>query len=112
MRVKRRAMQDGKSERRRHGVVRHGHGGSGRRDGIASLWERTDARFSLTVQASDATGWSAAAHRSIDRLHVQERTLAAIIKRRSVARTSRKSYRRALHGHPGTGGGRRTAPAG
>lgn len=42
--------------------------------------ERTDARFSLTVQAGDATGWSAAAHRSIDHLKIQERTLAAINK--------------------------------
>lgn len=41
---------------------------------------RADARFSLTVQAGDATGWSAAAHRSIDHLRVQERTLAAIKK--------------------------------
>jgi len=48
--------------------------------GLRAYEERTDARFSLTVQAGDATGWSAAAHRSIDRLHVQERTLAAIIK--------------------------------
>lgn len=50
-------------------------------------WEtRTKAQFSLTVQAGDgtgatgATGWSAAAHRSIDHLKVQERTLAAIDK--------------------------------
>ena len=42
--------------------------------------ERTDARFSLTVQAGDATGWSAAAHRSIDHLKIQERTLSAINK--------------------------------
>lgn len=42
--------------------------------------ERTDARFSVTVQAGDATGWSAAAHRSIDHLKIQERTLAAIHK--------------------------------
>jgi predicted Zn-dependent protease len=42
--------------------------------------ERTDARFSLTVQAEDATGWSAAAHRSIDHLKIQERTLTAIDK--------------------------------
>lgn len=42
--------------------------------------ERTDARFSLTVQAGEATGWSAAAHRSIDHLKIQERTLAAIHK--------------------------------
>lgn len=41
---------------------------------------RADARFSLTVQAGDATGWSAAVHRSIDHLKVQERTLAAIAK--------------------------------
>ncbi|CAE6711936.1 MAG: TldD/PmbA family protein [Nitrospira sp.] len=48
--------------------------------GLRAYEERTEARFSLTVQAGDATGWSAAAHRSIDRLHIQERTLAAIIK--------------------------------
>ena len=48
--------------------------------GLRAYEERTEARFSLTVQAGEATGWSAAAHRSIDRLHVQERTLAAIIK--------------------------------
>jgi predicted Zn-dependent protease len=42
--------------------------------------QRTDARFSLTVQEGDATGWSAAAHRSIDHLRIQERTLAAIQK--------------------------------
>ena len=42
--------------------------------------ERSDARFSLTVQAGDATGWSAAAHRSIDHLRIQERTLSAIHK--------------------------------
>lgn len=48
--------------------------------GLRAYEERTEGRFSLTVQAGDATGWSAAAHRSIDRLHVQERTLAAIIK--------------------------------
>lgn len=40
--------------------------------------ERTEARFSLTVQSDDATGWSAAAHRSIDHLKIQERTLTAI----------------------------------
>jgi len=48
--------------------------------GLRAHEERTEGRFSLTVQAGEATGWSAAAHRSIDRLHVQERTLAAIIK--------------------------------
>lgn len=41
---------------------------------------RGEARFSLTVQAGDATGWSAAAHRSVDHLKVQERTLSAIAK--------------------------------
>jgi predicted Zn-dependent protease len=48
--------------------------------GLSAYEERTEARFSLTVQAGDATGWSAASHRSIDHLHVQERTLAAINK--------------------------------
>jgi predicted Zn-dependent protease len=46
--------------------------------GLFAHEERTDARFSLTVQAGEATGWAAAAHRSIDHLKVQERTLAAI----------------------------------
>jgi len=46
--------------------------------GLFAHEERTDARFSLTVQAGEATGWSAAAHRSIDHLRIQERTLAAI----------------------------------
>ena len=48
--------------------------------GLFAHEERTDARFSLTVQAGEATGWSAAAHRSIDHLRVQERTLTAINK--------------------------------
>ena len=48
--------------------------------GLFSHEERTDARFSLTVQAGEATGWGAAAHRSIDHLRVQERTLTAINK--------------------------------
>ncbi len=48
--------------------------------GLFGYERRTDARFSLTVQAGDATGWSAAAHRSIDHLKVQERTLVAIAK--------------------------------
>jgi predicted Zn-dependent protease len=46
--------------------------------GLFAHEERTDARFSLTVQANEATGWGSAAHRSIDHLKVQERTLAAI----------------------------------
>ncbi|MBH0201971.1 MAG: TldD/PmbA family protein [Nitrospira sp.] len=48
--------------------------------GLFGYEVRGDARFSLTVQAGDATGWSAAAHRSIDHLKIQERTLAAIAK--------------------------------
>ncbi|MEO5865116.1 MAG: TldD/PmbA family protein [Nitrospiraceae bacterium] len=48
--------------------------------GLFAHEERTDARFSLTVQAGEATGWAAAAHRSIDHLRVQERTLTAIHK--------------------------------
>lgn len=48
--------------------------------GLTAYEERTEARFSLTVQAGDATGWAAAAHRSLDRLHIQERTLTAISK--------------------------------
>ena len=53
--------------------------------GLLACEERTEARFSLTVQAGEATGWSAAAHRSIDHLHVQERTLAAINKAKRSA---------------------------
>src|SRR5690349_11217207 len=49
-------------------------------NGLFAQEERTEARFSLTVQAEDATGWSAAAHRSIDHLKIQDRTLAAISK--------------------------------
>jgi predicted Zn-dependent protease len=49
-------------------------------NGLFGYERRADARFSLTVQADDATGWSAASHRSIDHLKVQERTLAAIAK--------------------------------
>ncbi|MFO0732167.1 MAG: metallopeptidase TldD-related protein [Nitrospiraceae bacterium] len=48
--------------------------------GLNAYEERTEARFSITVQAGDATGWAAASHRSIDHLRVQERTLAAITK--------------------------------
>jgi predicted Zn-dependent protease len=49
-------------------------------NGLFAQEERTEARFSLTVQAEDATGWSAAAHRSIDHLKIQDRTLSAITK--------------------------------
>ncbi|MGE0467817.1 MAG: TldD/PmbA family protein [Nitrospira sp.] len=48
--------------------------------GLFGYERRADASFSLTVQAGDATGWCAAAHRSIDHLRVQERTLATISK--------------------------------
>jgi predicted Zn-dependent protease len=49
-------------------------------NGLFAQEERTEARFSLTVQSEDATGWSAAAHRSIDHLKIQDRTLTAINK--------------------------------
>jgi predicted Zn-dependent protease len=49
-------------------------------NGLFAQEERSEARFSLTVQADDATGWSAAAHRSIDHLKIQDRTLSAINK--------------------------------
>ena len=49
-------------------------------NGLFGYEARTDARFSITVQAGDATGWGAAAHRSVDHLKIQERTLAAINK--------------------------------
>lgn len=49
-------------------------------NGLFGHEERTEARFSLTVQAEEATGWSAAAHRSIDHLKIQDRTLSAINK--------------------------------
>ena len=49
-------------------------------NGLFVQEERTEARFSLTVQTEDATGWSAAAHRSIDHLKIQDRTLSAISK--------------------------------
>jgi predicted Zn-dependent protease len=49
-------------------------------NGLFGCEARADARCSLTVQAGDATGWSAAAHRSVDHLKIQERTLVAITK--------------------------------
>ena len=49
-------------------------------NGLFAQEDRSEARFSLTVQAEDATGWSAAAHRSIDHLKIQDRTLSAINK--------------------------------
>lgn len=53
--------------------------------GLDAYEARTEARYSLTVQAGDATGWAAAAHRSIDHLKVQERTLLAIDKAKRAA---------------------------
>jgi predicted Zn-dependent protease len=50
--------------------------------GLSAYEERTDARFSVTVQAEDATGWASAAHRSVDHLRVSERTQIAIEKAR------------------------------
>lgn len=46
--------------------------------GLFAHEARTEARFSLTVQDGEATGWASAAHRSIDHLKIQDRTLAAI----------------------------------
>ena len=48
--------------------------------GLFAYEQRTDARFSLTVQAGEATGWGASAHRSIDQLKIYERTITAITK--------------------------------
>ncbi|MGH7181720.1 MAG: metallopeptidase TldD-related protein, partial [Nitrospiraceae bacterium] len=48
--------------------------------GLFAHEERTEARFSLTAQAGEATGWVATAHRSIDHLRIQERALTAIDK--------------------------------
>jgi predicted Zn-dependent protease len=50
--------------------------------GLFAFEERTDARFSVTVQSGEATGWASAAHRSIDHLSVAERTQIAIQKAR------------------------------
>jgi predicted Zn-dependent protease len=77
--------------------------------GLRAYEERTEARFSLTVQAGEATGWSAAAHRSIDRLHVQERTLAAIIKAKRGADEPRELPPGRYTVIPGAGGCRRAA---
>ena len=48
--------------------------------GLFAHEQRTDSRFSLTVQADDATGWTAAWHRSINHLNVSDRTKFAIEK--------------------------------
>jgi len=49
-------------------------------NGLFGYETRTEARFGITVHMDDATGWNAAAHRSIDHLKIQERTLTAIDK--------------------------------
>jgi predicted Zn-dependent protease len=69
------------------GIVSSAHSAVGvaANNGLFAYEERTDARFSLTVQAGEATGWAAAAHRSIDHLKIQERTLAAIGKAKRSA---------------------------
>jgi predicted Zn-dependent protease len=54
--------------------------GAAASSGLFAYEQRTEARFSLTVQAGEASGWAAAAHRSIDHLKIQERTLTAIDK--------------------------------
>ena len=54
--------------------------GAAASSGLFAYEQRTEARFSLTVQAGEASGWAAAAHRSIDHLRIQERTLTAIDK--------------------------------
>jgi predicted Zn-dependent protease len=48
--------------------------------GLFAHEQRTDSRFSLTAQAGESTGWTAAWHRSIDHLHVSDRTRVAIEK--------------------------------
>ena len=48
--------------------------------GLFAHESRTDSRFSLTVQAAEGSGWTAAWHRSIDHLKVSDRTRVAIEK--------------------------------
>ena len=48
--------------------------------GLFAFEERTDSRFSITVQNGDGSGWAAGAHRSIDHLQIPERTWVAIEK--------------------------------
>jgi predicted Zn-dependent protease len=43
---------------------------------------RTDSSFSITATVGEASGWAAGAHRSVDRLAVNERTRLAIHKAR------------------------------
>jgi len=46
--------------------------------GLFAYEPRTEARFSLTAQTDDASGWTAAVHRSIEKLNVVNRSLLAI----------------------------------
>lgn len=46
--------------------------------GLFAYEPRTEARFSLTAQGDDASGWTAAVHRSIEKLDVVNRSLLAI----------------------------------
>jgi predicted Zn-dependent protease len=46
--------------------------------GLFAYEPRTEARFSLTAQKDDASGWTAAIHRSLNKLHVENRSLLAI----------------------------------
>ncbi|HZS94178.1 MAG TPA: DNA gyrase modulator, partial [Chloroflexota bacterium] len=48
--------------------------------GLFAYEQRTDAKFSLTAIAGEASGWSANVHRSIERLDVTNRTEIAIRK--------------------------------
>ncbi|MFO0775217.1 MAG: metallopeptidase TldD-related protein [Nitrospiraceae bacterium] len=48
--------------------------------GLRIYEPRTDARFSLTATANNASGWAANAHRAIDRLGIDTRTATAIEK--------------------------------
>ena len=63
-------------------VARVGVAGS---TGLFAFEERTDARFSVTAQAEDSTGWASNLHRSIDHLTVGERTRIAIHKAKHSA---------------------------
>lgn len=60
--------------------------------GLLAYEERTDARFSVTATAGEATGWASTLHRSIDRLQVQERTRVAIEKARRSADTDPREF--------------------
>ena len=53
--------------------------------GLFAFEERTDSRFSVTVQNADGSGWAAGAHRSIDHLQIPDRTWVAIEKAKCAA---------------------------